>query len=451
MSRGGIIISNKSDGRGMMLPEREGNFTFNKLPFVSMAYPKKEVGLNPASNKVIIQSKKKLNQLQKKESKKSYKDKIYPLEHYRKIKTSQQFWKKNLNPVYKEFNKKKEDEKAWIDEAEKFEVKGKNTFKELLDDDKDIKYSDIEYIKSKKIFSAPKTPKTPQKLVPINKLNNVNLNQNALSAKKNIFIEDKKLLDTNDYNNKTEINNTLKTDIKDINVINKENIDNNNKEKEEINMNNEEINKNKEDNKENNKEKDPLLEDELEDKENIDEVINFLNGLDYDKYCKDMEIREALTLLKHKMDKEQQEKKETEEKEENKIIYDDKEKDKEKDKENKEDENKKDNNTVNNKTVLPEINNKMPEQSKVEIVDEEEIKRKEEIKKYKRAELIAKSEQMKAVHSVNSIKKLLEREGLDKINEQPPLKITVIKENPIANMDELQTNKLPFLHSLPLV
>ena len=35
MSRGGIIIQNRADGRGMMLPEREGSGTFNKLPFVS--------------------------------------------------------------------------------------------------------------------------------------------------------------------------------------------------------------------------------------------------------------------------------------------------------------------------------------------------------------------------------------------------------------------------------
>ena len=121
-------------------------------------------------------------------------------------------------------------------------------------------------------------------------------------------------------------------------------------------------------------------------------------------------------------------------------------------KEKEKDEEKKDeNNNNNNKTILPEINNKTPEQNKVDIVDEEELKRKEEIKKYKIAEQIANTEQMKKVHSVNSIKKLLEREGLDKLSDQAPLRITVIKENPIANMDELQTNKLPFLHSLPLV
>ena len=56
------------------------------------------------------------------------------------------------------------------------------------------------------------------------------------------------------------------------------------------------------------------------DKENIEDVISYLNGLDYDKYCKDMEIREALTLLKHKMDKEKEEKINAEENAQNKVT-----------------------------------------------------------------------------------------------------------------------------------
>ena len=87
----------------------------------------------------------------------------------------------------------------------------------------------------------------------------------------------------------------------------------------------------------------------------------------------------------------------------------------------------------------------------MEIINEEELKRKEEIKKYKIAEQIAKTGQMKAVHSVNSIKKLLQREGLDKIEEPAALRITVIKENPLSKCDGYEANKLPFLHSLPLV
>ena len=442
MSRGGIIISNNSDGRGMMLPEREGSYTFNKLPFISMPNPKNQVGLNPIEKKVIIKTNK-LNK--KKEPKKSNTNKFYPIEHYRKIKTSQQFWKKNENPFLKEFNKKKEDEKSWIEEVEKYQPKGKNTFSELIDKN-NLNYSDIEYIKSKKIFSIPKTP---QKLmVPI-----INTNPNTLSAKKIIKEEKKEEIKNNDNTC------TIKPEIKDVKVCpeekcekNNNNIENNNINE---NMDKKEIKEEKE-NKEITEDivekkdivKDPLLEDDLDEKENIDEVITYLNGLDYDKYCKDMEIREALTLLKNKMDKEKEEQKSTEEKAQNKVTIEGVE-EKSDTKEKSENDNNIKNNT--NKTLLPEINNKLPEQNKVEIVDEEEEKRKEEIKKYKIAEQIAKTDQMKAVHSVNSIKKLLEREGLDKLKDQPPLKITVIKENPIANMDECQTNKLPFLHSLPLV
>ena len=99
MSRGGIIIQNRSDGRGMMVPEREGRGTFNKLPFVSMACPKEEIGINPIPNKVIIKTRKVINQF-KKDKRKEIED----LEKYRKLKTTQQFWKKNENPIYKDYN-----------------------------------------------------------------------------------------------------------------------------------------------------------------------------------------------------------------------------------------------------------------------------------------------------------------------------------------------------------
>ena len=439
MSHGGIIISSNSDGRGMMLPEREGSYTFNKLPFISMSNLKNDVGLNPTGYKVII-NKKKLKKIERNNSRRAIEDRLFPLKNYRKIKTSQQFWKKNENPFFKKFNKKKEDEKTRIEEAEKYEVKGKNTFSELNDGNK-LNYSDIEYIKSKKIFS---TPKTPEKLVP------PLINNYTLSEKK----------ETKEKNN--EKISTNQPEIKDVKVcvndINNKNNLINDKEKDNINNDNtieivkdKEDKEDKEEKKENKEIKDPLLEDDLDDKENIDDVISYLNGLDYDKYCKDMEIREALTLLKHKMDKEKEVQKISEEKAQNKITIEGKEQPKKEENKDKDKEKKEYETITNNKTLLPEINNKIPEQNKVEIVDEEEEKRKEEIKKYKRAEQIAKSDQMKAVHSVSSIKKLLEREGLDKLSDQPPLKITVIKENPLANKDELQTNKLPFLHSLPLV
>ena len=54
--------------------------------------------------------------------------------------------------------------------------------------------------------------------------------------------------------------------------------------------------KEKEEDKEKKEIKDPLLEDDLDDIKNIEDIICYLNGLEYDKYCKDMERREAFTL-----------------------------------------------------------------------------------------------------------------------------------------------------------
>ena len=427
MSRGGIIIQNRGDGRGMMLPEREGRGTFNKLPFVSMALPKDEIGINPVPPNVIIKTRK-LNPKIRKDKKREAEDRLYPLENYRKIKTSEQFWKKNENPIYKEYNKNAEN-------------KNKTVLKEINN------YINNDDIKNKTLTNNLKTPK---KLNPI--INKSTLNKNNLiEDRKNnedvyeVKPEAKEVKVTKDINYRPQ--SEKKNDINnDIDLNNNYTQEKNEKDEEYKDTNDKE---NKKDDK-----KDPLLDD-LDENENIDDVINYLNGLDYDKYCKDMEIREALSLLKNKMDKELEEKKIEEEKNKNKVIIegapeenneDKKEEDEEEKDKNEEDIERKE----NNKLILPEINKKLPEQNPVEIVDEEELKRQEEIKKYKIAEQIAKTDQMKAVHSVNSIKKLLQREGLDKI-EPAPLKITVIKESPLAKCDGYEANKLPFLHSLPLV
>ena len=142
MSRGGIIIQNKSDGRGMMIPEREGRGTFNRLPFISMACPKEEIGINPVSTNVIIKTRK-LNPKIKIDKKREIEDRLYPLENYRKIKTSQQFWKKNQNPIFKEYNKNCENQNG-----------NKNKLKDISKNDNDNK-------------SLTNNLKTPQKLKPI--------------------------------------------------------------------------------------------------------------------------------------------------------------------------------------------------------------------------------------------------------------------------------------------
>ena len=421
MSRGGIIIKNRSDGRGMMLPEREGHGEFNKLPFVSMTCPKEELGINPISTNVIIKTKK-INQKIKKDKIKEKEDKL--LENYRKLKTSEQFWKKNENPIYKDYNKKNGQQLT-------------NIIKKDIQNENKITYKEMNNNTNEDINNKMKTQ---QKLNPI-------INRATLTTKKKLVDEKK-----NDVDNNYEIKPEIK-EVKEVKVTKENDTINQIKELEQNN----DIDNKVENEMEENKKKDiedkkdvPLLDDDLDENENIDDIINYLNGLDYDKYCKDMEIREALTLLKNKIDKEKGEKDKEEEKNNNKVMIEGVEQ--KGDEKNKE-EQIKDNNEENkdNKLILPEINKKIPEQKSIEIVNEEELKRKEEIKKYKLAEQISKTDQMKAVHSVNSIKKLLQREGLDKLEEVAPLKITVIKESPLVKCDGYEANKLPFLHSLPLV
>ena len=466
MSRGGIIIQNKTDGRGMMLPEREGKGTFNRLPFISMAHQKQEIGYNTSSNKIIIKSKKLTKKIEE-NRKKELENKLYPSENYRKLKTSEQFWKKNENPIYKNYNKNNETQTINVTESE-----NQTILKE----------------KSSNILNhnTLSNTKAPQKLRPIaikknlkNKLidekknddiknnNNENkiqkketqekIHKNALSE---IINDEQNEKSNKNKNNNNKVNEEEKKEIKEEKEKKEEKEEKEKKEekeeKEEKDSNEVKEEKEIKESKDENNTKDPLQEDEMDENENIDEVLKYLNGLDFDKYCKDMEIREALTLLKNKMEKEQEEKENEEEKNKNKVIIEGAEQNEQKDGQ-KEDEDEKsekkdeEENKDNNKLILPEINSKIPEQNTVEIVDEEEKKRKEEIKKYKIAEQIAKTEQMKAVHSTNSIMKLLQREGLNKIEEIAPLKISVIKENPIANSDGYIPNKLPFLHSLPLV
>ena len=195
-----------------------------------------------------------------------------------------------------------------------------------------------------------------------------------------------------------------------------------------------------------------LEEDEIN-KEDIKDIVDYLSNLDYEKYSRDMEIKEALMILKTKMDKMQEEKEKEEENEKIKVIednnltiYN-----------NQNNENGNGNKTeiineqrINAMTNKEEntgiLNNNIKEPKK--IIDEEEIKKKEKIEKFKMAEKIAKSSQLKDVHSVQSVQKLLLRENYD---EQAPLKITIIKENPLASCDGYIPNKLPFLRSLPLV
>ena len=227
---------------------------------------------------------------------------------------------------------------------------------------------------------------------------------------------------------------------------NQENVENkveNKEEKEKINV----IEDKKEENDDKKKEEIDLEEtDDGINKEDINNIVDYLTNLDFEKYSRDMEIREALMVLKTKMDKDQEIKEKEKQIEKDKVTI-------------IEDNNKTENDLQNNQQTLYDakvINTiEEPKTKEIreikepkEIIDEQELKKKEEIEKYKIAEKIAKSDALKDVHSVKSVQKLLMRENID---NQVPLKITVIKENPLASCDDYAPNKLPFLRSLPLV
>ena len=161
-----------------------------------------------------------------------------------------------------------------------------------------------------------------------------------------------------------------------------------------------------------------------------------------------MEIKEALMVLKTKMDKDQEIKEKQEQNQKDKITLIEDNENISNNKKEGEEENAQQTIYKDKKIVPIEENKIMEKKEPKEIIDEEELKKKEEIEKYKLAEQIAKSDALKDVHSVKSVQKLLLRENID---NQAPLRITVIKENPIASYDDYMPNKLPFLRSLPLV
>lgn len=122
------------------------------------------------------------------------------------------------------------------------------------------------------------------------------------------------------------------------------------------------------------------------DEKELKDIINYMNELDYDKYLENREIREALHLLKSKMEKQAQEKEEEEEKGNNEEI----------DEENG-DSNKQNGDTEDtDKRDLPQVDEEVKEKNQekeiLPIIDLEKEKLKEKINEYHFIEKIAKNE-----------------------------------------------------------
>ena len=144
-----------------------------------------------------------------------------------------------------------------------------------------------------------------------------------------------------------------------------------------------------EENKKKNKEEENVNNSEEEEKVDtitntnegeIKEIINYMNELDYEKYLKDREIREALNVIKSKMEKEAQEKEENNEEE--------KTNDNNEENANKEEE-KQNSENDNNKTDDTDKKEEEQKQVALPIIDKEKEKLKEKINEYHFVEKIA--------------------------------------------------------------
>ena len=182
----------------------------------------------------------------------------------------------------------------------------------------------------------------------------------------------------------------------------------------------ENIIENKEENKKLNE------EDEISGQE-IGNIVEYLKSLNFEKYNRDMEIREALELIKSKMNKDNEGKKKEDIKENNNDST------KNYNNENENEENNEENKKENNNNDYKEDNdliiiNDEKTQELNPIEDKEEENKKEEIEKYKLAEIISKHKMLKNVHSIKSIRKLLQRQGLDNPNLIDKSKIQIQNE-----------------------
>ena len=438
------IYANNNNKRGIIISNRKENInnkTINKnnnIFKIGKTNHFNSVGLPPILNRKIIHRKININN---NNNNKTYLDPISKIINYsnnrnnfndKKLKTSDEFWKKNLNPFYENYN------------------------------DNNIYYNiNKEDVKKEVEFEENKLKK--EKLEKLNNNNNNNLNNNNKENEENkkekkILLNKIKIIDKQKEKKEEEKNENINNENNNNNKINNnkiiiKNISRNN--------NNNEIDSSLKKSKSLNTSLCKDLEtstDEIN-KNEINDIVSYLNNLDYEKYNRDMEIKEALELLKSKMIKEKEEKEannnnnEQNNKEEIKENNNNENNNNNINNENNNNNINNNNNKIENKEEEKNVNNNNNNIIKEEkpIIDENEEKKKEEIEKYHIAEKISKTKKMKAVHSIQSIRKLLAREGLDKIGTIDPLRISIIKENGISKDDNFIENKLPFLHSLPLV
>ena len=397
MASGSILISHGKHGMGMLLPQRSSSMTnvfrTQKVPFVTMIHVEEKIGLPPVK-KLKIKYKALNNNVMIGNKLRPKKD-DRPHEKYCSLTVDKQFWRKNINP-YLEMKR------------EPWELTGNKI---------------IDRFNSNKFLSEELSKNKSKQLVFVNG-----------GDKKNIINESKE--DNNNNNDVKKVIKKVKRGSRNKLNYNSSCVNWNNKmelTKEEVGEKNI-ITVDNDINDKNNG--DDLLEEG-----EIQNIVNYMSGLDYEKYSKDMEIKEALHLLKYKMEKQAEEMKDNNNNDDTNIINEDNNDDNnDNDECNKsinkcdvnENETTKDNenevcdNNSNNKIIKP-------------IINEEQEKKQEEIDKFKIAEKISKNKTLRKVHSCKSIQRLLDREGINKIE--------MIDTNKLKHNNNNNNNKLPLLVS----
>lgn len=181
---------------------------------------------------------------------------------------------------------------------------------------------------------------------------------------------------------------------------------------------------------------DNIINDVNEDNEEFKDIMNYLNNLDYEKYKHDFEMKEALMILKHKMEKENENKKEEITKDED-IYYDE---DDELDKLIEKCERELHNEEVN------DVKEQM-----VKLIEEKEQKEENvDVLKYRLACKLAKMDPLlSAVHSTRSVQMLLMKSGVD-VNDIGILNDKMdscLKSKLTLHKEQYPPNLLPHLHS----
>lgn len=369
-----IIINEPQGVRAMIIPQRSDSynniFSSQKSPFVSMINVKEKLGLPPITGKVINHKNLNNNVYKNNIIKPKKRRHQSSLEKYCSLSNDKQFWKKNINPFLETYNEKNKFNMTKQEIKNELEIEEAKGLPQISD------WEENNYTCQPKIFNRTSSCQFFNKF---NMGENINklINQINESIEKNS--QRKQQVTT------TKITKTSKKDNQNDNLNNEkevqkddkqQKIENNEKQPSDNITNNKEVTDIKK------KESIDILNDEGDkiDEEEMKDVLGYINSLDYEKYFRDREIREALQLIKNKMEKDLKEKEEKEEKENkaNLETFNDSQREE----------------TQNEaKDEIVQINESGDLQTKrVPIVSEEEIKKKEKIEQFKIAEKIAKDQ-----------------------------------------------------------